>query len=202
MNARSYEKLYGMRLFFLLLMIVVCVLCISLFSGSSILARLIGSSEVTSSESAETKTVPNSPTADDMLLTPGVSVTEPLPSPTPVLPTEIILSATSTPTPIVTPSPVPTMPVIQPTVSSVPVATASPEPGTLSPNSDVVVCTGISNGFLNFRTQPSKTGAIINWLPEGKRVIFLEKANTFFPWYKLDVDGVQGFAFGAYLCAP
>lgn len=174
MNARSHERLYGLRFLFMLLAVLLLGFCLFMFSGP--LLKQLGAGEI--HESKETPSVQalatptklESPTLD---LLPTAT---PIPSPT------TQPSATPEPTATPTDSPTPNVP---------PTSTAS---------SEMVVCTGIQNGYLNFRILPD--GSVIDWLPEGKRVAFIEKADTLLPWYMIEVDGVQGYAYGKYLCNP
>jgi uncharacterized protein YgiM (DUF1202 family) len=66
----------------------------------------------------------------------------------------------------------------------------------------MIVCTGVKDGYLNLRVSPTRQSSVIDLLGEGEHVTFIKKADTLFPWYFIEVDGTQGFAYGAYLCTP
>lgn len=174
MDARSYERLYGLRFMFMLFAVLLLGFC--LFMSSGLLFKGLGAGEVHGEKETPTQPVLVFPTS--------------------------LGSPTSDVSPTVAPFPSPTT---QPSATLEPIATpgASPTPIVLPTStfsSEMVVCTGIQNGYLNFRMLPG--GSVIDWLSEGTRVTFIEKADALLPWYMIEVEGVQGYAYGKYLCNP
>lgn len=171
MDARTYEKLYGMRPILLLLTILVFGVCLFVIFSSSFMFRLFGQGEV----------VTVFPSQESGLAT-STEIKNPTLTPVP---------ATTTPNPTTQPSP----------TSEPPLATPTKAPNTpATGSSELIVCTGVKDGYLNFRIAPNSS--VIGLLREGEHVTFINKADTFSPWNKIEVDGTQGYAYGAYLCNP
>ncbi len=167
MDAKTFEKLYGMRPVLLLLMMLVLGVCLLFIFSPPFISSLFGQKEVltviplraTSTEIAN-PTLISIPTNEPPIPTS-------LPSPTP------LATTTESPNPVITPA-----------------------PGV----SEMIVCTGVKDGYLNFRVSPQSS--VIDLLGEGEHVTLIKKADTLFPWYFIEVDGTQGYAYGAYLCTP
>jgi len=107
-------------------------------------------------------------------------------------------------TPVITAtSPIQPTVIISPEIAQFPTITPPNFPESVPvPGTKLIVCTGYKTGKLFFKQSPSVTGEVIGILSEGQQVTFLKRENSFYPWYKIEVDGVYGFAYGAYLCTP
>lgn len=174
MDARSYEKMYGLRLLFMLLAVFILGFCL-FFMFSTPLLRGLRPNEVETPSHSPVLATPTDLQMPTLTLAP-TNIALPLPTAQP--------SFTPTPEPVVTPTDS-----IVPTVTPVP-----------STSGQMVVCTGVENGYLNFRILPDNS--VIGRLPEGKQVTFIKKADTVLTWYMIEVDGTQGYAYGSYLCNP
>jgi len=194
MDPRTFEKLYGLRYFVLLGVILILGLCGFVTFGGPAMAILFGSGEVTVATPAAPGQIAVVPTV--------------ITAPTTIVPIQFTdVPPTAAPTDSVSPTSTTTtqaLPTaaITPTLEPTAVPTTAPQATTPNIPGQLVVCTGVSTGLLNFRESPTRNSQVISVLPNGKKVGFIEKANTFFPWFKIDVDGIQGYSYGAYLCKP
>lgn len=194
MNAQSFEKLYGLRYLLLIFIVVVLFACGLFTINRGALFDLVGISTE----------VPNTITPSVIYATATLEVptytSSPLVQNTPVITATSsvqntpVITAISPVQPTATKSPEPTQ---FPTMTPPNFPESVPAPGTI-----VIVCTGFKTGALTFKQSPSVTGEVIGYLSEGEQVTFLKRANSFYPWYKIKVNGVYGWAYGAYLCTP
>jgi hypothetical protein len=185
MNPRIYEKLFGLRVPIVLTLFVLVVIIIFLLFGRPLKASPSPkSTQVTGNATNELPGNTNipidiTPTGLQPTPTQGVNL---LPSPT------ALINVTKEPIPAPTNPPLPTA------IPVIPTLTTSPT------NNILFVCTGYTNGLLNFHAGPTVQSRIISVLQEGTQVLFLERADTVYPWMLVEVNGIQGYAYGGYLC--
>ena len=172
MNPELYERLYSMRFQLVILLVLLIAACGYVIFGTSMLNPLGG-------KATEVAVIPSAE----------------------IIPTNTAIPATETPTDV---------PTSEAEIENNPTETPLPtqENTQTAPATEVVtssdgtyyVCTGYLDGWLSFRMGPSRSRQLIRYLPEGQHVTFIKQADTFYPWYSIEVDGVQGYAYGGYLC--
>ena len=61
----------------------------------------------------------------------------------------------------------------------------------------LVVDTTQENGFLNLRERPTMNSQVLEYLPEGSKMILISQLDN--GWIEVEYSGIHGYVYGKYV---